>query len=203
VTVTDPGPCPGCGLIRPPAEGPTHAYIGASAGCWALFTEVSAREYGDPERWAVHPLTVDAYAVQHPGTPSRRAIQSVGVHLITLCLVLERDLPLEKASRIRAAAADRLASGMTWLEPPEPSAASTIADVAAAADAAGHRAAVRSWAQEVWVSWAPHHETVRKWIDWLVAASPPDFTGAAPRMGPAVGSSSPGTPPTRRTNGAS
>ena len=29
-------PCPGCGVLFPHFEGPTHAYVGASAGCWAL-----------------------------------------------------------------------------------------------------------------------------------------------------------------------
>jgi hypothetical protein len=29
-------PCPGCGALFPPFEEPTHRYIGASAGCWAL-----------------------------------------------------------------------------------------------------------------------------------------------------------------------
>ena len=30
-------PCNGCGALFPPFEGPKHRYIGASAGCWALF----------------------------------------------------------------------------------------------------------------------------------------------------------------------
>jgi hypothetical protein len=38
----------------------------------------------------VHPLTVDTYAVQHPGVPERRTSQSLALHLITLCLVIER-----------------------------------------------------------------------------------------------------------------
>jgi hypothetical protein len=37
-------PCPGCGALFPDFEGPTHRYIGASAGCWALFNwSVTAR----------------------------------------------------------------------------------------------------------------------------------------------------------------
>jgi len=31
-------PCPGCGALYPPSDGPTHRYLGASAGCFALFS---------------------------------------------------------------------------------------------------------------------------------------------------------------------
>ena len=30
--------CPGCGALFPPYDGPAHKYLGASAGCWALFS---------------------------------------------------------------------------------------------------------------------------------------------------------------------
>ena len=66
--------CPGCGARVRDFDGATHAYIGAVAGCWELFGEVLAREYEQPAYFAVHHLTVDAYAVQHPGTPSPRTI---------------------------------------------------------------------------------------------------------------------------------
>src|SRR5204863_8366917 len=91
-------PCHGCGAIVPDADGPTHAYLGASAGCWAVYGEVLAREYGEYRYPSVHRLTVDTYSVQHPGTPSRRSIQSVAVHLVSLHLVLERCFCSEKAT---------------------------------------------------------------------------------------------------------
>ena len=82
-------------------DGPTHRYIGASAGCWALYGEVLAREYGDYALYVpVHRLTVDAYAAQHPGEASRRAVQSVAVHLIRLHFRLERDLPHTQANAL-------------------------------------------------------------------------------------------------------
>ncbi|MDZ7628938.1 MAG: DUF5946 family protein [Parvularculaceae bacterium] len=37
----------------------------------------------------MHRLSVDAYAVQHPGGASRQAIQSVGLHLARLYIQLE------------------------------------------------------------------------------------------------------------------
>ena len=64
----------------------------SSPSCWAAYGEVLAREYNDPAFMAAHRLTVDAYAVQHPGRPSPQSIQSVALHLISLCLVLEQEL---------------------------------------------------------------------------------------------------------------
>ena len=73
---TDQSRCQGCGLVLPVRTGPTHPYIGACPACWALFGDVLAREYGDPAYFRPHQVTVDTYAVQHPGTPERRSIQA-------------------------------------------------------------------------------------------------------------------------------
>jgi len=48
-----------------PVDGPTHAHIGATASCWALYGEVLAREFENPDLFAIHQLAVDACAVQH------------------------------------------------------------------------------------------------------------------------------------------
>ena len=101
-------PCPGCGALFPPHDGPTHRYIGASAGCWALFswsvtgggsdvTElvaqsrvpanvVSAPSHSD--ELPVDSLWGDAYGVQHHGEDSRQAIQSVAAHLLDLHAII-------------------------------------------------------------------------------------------------------------------
>jgi hypothetical protein len=50
-------------------------------------------EYGPLDYPDVHRLTVDTYAVQHPGRPTPQTIQSVTVHLISLSCVLERGSP--------------------------------------------------------------------------------------------------------------
>lgn len=47
----------------------------------------------DPE---THRLSVDCHAAQHPGKPSPQAIQSVGVHLVALCLTLEHGMTVEQ-----------------------------------------------------------------------------------------------------------
>ena len=97
-------PCPGCGALFPPYDGPTHRYLGASAGCWALFnwsvvsggTDVTGliAQSRIPDSLAAVPergdalsldsLWGDAYGVQHHGDNSSQAIQSVAAHLLDL-----------------------------------------------------------------------------------------------------------------------
>lgn len=38
---------------------------------------------------AFHQVVVDAYAAQHPATDGPQQVQSVGLHLMTLCLFME------------------------------------------------------------------------------------------------------------------
>ena len=82
-------PCPGCDAVLAVEDGPTHAYMLSSPACWALYGEVMAREYASAALMEVHFLTVDAFAVQHPGSrEDRRARQSVWIHLAGLKAVL-------------------------------------------------------------------------------------------------------------------
>jgi hypothetical protein len=69
-------PCPGCRLVLSDHDGPTHPYIGASPACWALYGWLIAREFNNPPYFSVHQMSTDTYAVQHPGVPERRTIQS-------------------------------------------------------------------------------------------------------------------------------
>jgi hypothetical protein len=147
--------CDGCGALVDDLRAPAHEYIGASPGCWALFGEVGARQFVNATP-SMHRLTVDAYAAQHPGVPSRKSIQSVAVHLISLFVVLERGFSHEAALRALRAGADA-SFRFTWLDPPRTSASLTIVDVR------NESASVEEWAKSVWNAWAPHQATIRHW----------------------------------------
>lgn len=155
-------PCVGCGALVPDIDGATHKYIGAPAGCWAIFGEVLAKEFSDIAYFSVHQLTVDAYAVQHPGTPSRQSIQSVGVHLVSLFYQLERGFDSSQIIKIRKRLSTR-SEGFVWLEPPGSPGAVTILNVVKAKDAVEHEGIVREWAWVAWRAWSSHHEVVRQW----------------------------------------
>lgn len=135
----------------------------SSPACWAAYGEVLAREYSDQAYFQVHRLSVDAYAVQHPGHPNPQAIQSMAVHLVRLCLLLERGLPMERANDAMLKASEQ-ESKFVWLTPPASFGTVTVADVWKAEALEAHIAAVRRWAMSAWKAWSPHHSTVRAWV---------------------------------------
>ena len=156
-------PCSGCGGLFLEMEGPTHRYMESSPGCWATYGEVLAREYSDPAYATNYRLSVDAYAVQHPGRPSPQSIQSVAVHLIRLCLLLECGLAMSRANDAMLKATESK-TNFVWLRPPPSRGAITVADVHRAGTADEHVSLVRQWAESTWQAWHSHHLQIRAWI---------------------------------------
>jgi hypothetical protein len=156
----DLGRCPGCGQELPVIDGARHAYVGASSACWTRFAGLGATlPFGGT---ALRRLVTDAYMVQHPGVAERRAIQSVGLHLVALYLVLDRGLPPDNLSATLQRALARPPT-WRWLEPPVPNGSSTIVDLETAITAGRTADAVESYVHGVWASWAPHRATVAQW----------------------------------------
>lgn len=146
--------CPGCGLVTPDLSGESHPYIGASRGCWERYGELLATGRGGQ-------LAVDTYAAQHPGVEERRSIQSVAVHLMGICAVLERGAhPADGVALLRRALEGP--HGWHWLEVRRPVGTMTVSDVL---EAEGRGVVVRRWALSVWSAYAAHHETIREWLD--------------------------------------
>ena len=161
-------PCSGCGERLPLVDGATHPYVGASSACWTRFAELSATlpGAGTPLRR----LVIDTYMVQHPGVPERRAIQSVGVHLVALYLVLERGLPPDDVSATLQRVLAR-PPAWRWLDPPVPNGTLAMGDLAAAVSlpAPALREAIEGYVRGVWGSWAAHHDVV---VGWAAAFVP-------------------------------
>lgn len=158
-------PCFSCGAVVPETDGPTHEYMLSSPGCWAVYGEVLAREYRDPAYMARHQLTVDAYAVQHPGEPtSSSARRSVHVHLASLCAQLELGLGGADATRLLQRLGAE-ASEPKWLEPPGDLGDVTVADVHRTRDVQAHLDAVERWARSAWEAWSLRHELVRRRLE--------------------------------------
>lgn len=155
--------CIGCRGNFPDIEGPTHRYMESSPGCWSCFETVLAREYGDLAYHEVHRLTVDTYAIQHPGQPSKQTINSVALHGISLCVIFDDDIPMESATRVIQQAAKNKAR-FEWLTPPASMGPITVADVLRAKDAETHVKLVNEWAQSAWNAWADHHDTFKQWL---------------------------------------
>lgn len=154
--------CPGCGALVTDIACKPHPYIGASGGCWEVYGTVLAKEYGEygyPED--VHRLTVDTYAVQHPGTPNLRAIQSVNSHLISLYLLLEGGVSGRLATYLLGNVL-QFADVLTWLDPPVPNGSMTVNDVVIAQNFEEHKRLVNAWARDVWEAWTPHHARIKE-----------------------------------------
>lgn len=161
-------PCIGCRANVPIVKSEQHAYIGASAGCWEIYSEVLGREYTNLRYASVHQLTVDSYAVQNPGTPSRSAQRSVALHLVSLYHMLELGQRQDQAR----AALKHLADSdqqFVWLDPPDFKGELTILDVHAAQSAEEHKQRVRQWAASLWEVWKPYQEIVTRWAETTFA----------------------------------
>ena len=134
-----------------------------SPACWQRYSELLAAQYADPQRMAFHQLVVDAYAVQHPDGRDPRAVQSVGIHLMTLCMFLERGTDPALGTRLHRRMVDRPV--FHYLQRPPSHGRLTMLSVPLGGDPAHARAASYAWAQDAWTAWAAHHQTVRAWVD--------------------------------------
>ena len=155
--------CFGCGGLFPEASGATHKYMLSTAGCWSSYGDLLVREYESPVLFgAVHRLTVDAYALQHPGDIiDRRAIQSVWVHYAALYLAFEQKRPLGDIPPVM----QKLAGGSF---PPLPTIAArfavTHADVIAG-PVDNHAALVRDWAYCAYDAWSALNQPTKSFLN--------------------------------------
>jgi Family of unknown function (DUF5946) len=145
--------------------GPTHAYVGASPACWSLYGQLPTAFRMTAVGETVRRLVLDTYAVQHPGTPQLRSVQSVAVHAMGLCVLLERGAEERRVKPVLGRRPTRRAPALRWLEPPRPNGTLTVRDTLGADGAENYVTAVNAWAADVWAAWEPHHNTVRRWLD--------------------------------------
>jgi hypothetical protein len=160
-----PRQCPGCGGVFDDVDGPTHPYMVSSPACWASFGALQADEltrFGYPPS---HGLVVDAYAASHGGDGrERRDRQSVCIHLMAICFVLERDgHPGARTALLRRATVRKV----DWPRLGRPAGAPALTHThlrdAPDSDAYGLRA--REWAAAVWELWAPEQTRIRALLD--------------------------------------
>lgn len=165
----------GCGALVPHEDGPVHAYMQAAPACWRRYGELSVRLMAlGPE--VSQPSHVDCFAVQHPGGADRdrRQRASVAVHLVALCLRLERDVPAGQLTRLRRRTSSVVLPALgigDWplLPPPARHGDVTAATLHGIPDR-DLGAALDGWPASAWAAWSHQHKTVRRWVDPLLAA---------------------------------
>ena len=160
--------CIGCGARVPSTDGPTHPYLGVSPGCWWYYGDLLSAEYLDRNLAPMQRLTINTYAVQHPGVPGPQTKPSLWVHLAGLCLVLERGQPAARTTALMASLVGRHRT-WDWLEPPLPPWPRTILDVRGARTLDSYDQAVAEWSVSTWLAWHAHHDAIRAVVDELLA----------------------------------
>jgi hypothetical protein len=111
---------------------------------------------------AFHQLVVDAYAVQHPDGADPRAIRSVGIHLMTLCLFVERGMDPALGARLHRRMVEMPVFHL--LAPPAARGSVTVVEMTVTGSAAAARDAAYAWASSAWSAWSGHHQTVHRWL---------------------------------------
>ena len=161
--MTDEVVCPGCGLSMPRRDGPQpDIYFNTSRECWAVYNEVLAEEFNNPEIFAqIHVMSVDTYAVQHAG--AAHPDKSVCGHLCSLHLQLDRGVPSVSMPDILRRIISRT---KTWphFDRPDMRASLTAFDVAMA-PTSEKVAVTRRWAAGVWNAWREHHGAIARFVD--------------------------------------
>lgn len=158
-------PCIVCKAQVPIMDGPIsdHTYMPQSPGCWKLYCEILAREYGIWMYPEIHRLTVDAYAAQHPTfVPNQKSAQSVTVHLIGIYLALFKKMKPDDINKWINRFLHLREEPFEWLTPPPDLGAITVADVAMATNMEDHVKIVNKWARSVWKAWTPYHKDIIK-----------------------------------------
>jgi hypothetical protein len=113
---------------------------------------------------AEHRLVVDAYMAQHPGDGlDRRDRQSVAVHLVGLCAILEVGMTADQAMlQLRRVIAPR--TEFPLLGKRNDRGSLTITDMLGVVDLDDYAGRARAWGESVWLSWAHEHERIRTWM---------------------------------------
>jgi hypothetical protein len=133
----------------------------SSPACWARYGELLGLLATRPDLQAVRQMCVDAYAVQHPGTPNPQAIQSVALHLLSMRRYLVEGLPIVPLRVVGTKGA------FVWLTPPATLGERTVADMPLEGTVDVLRGAARRWVESAWEAWSPFHRQVADWATSL------------------------------------
>ena len=160
--------CRGCGIQLPEIapNDPTHLYMLSSPACWQLYGELLAWQYSDISYGKVHRLTVDTYAIQHPGDQhDQRARQSVSVHLASLYLIFIKNYNYTAATKAISAIIQQHRSKFPSLPIPEQLGQLTVQDVLKTKNSKQYQSVVERWAKASWEAWETQHPYIEQLVN--------------------------------------
>lgn len=163
--MTEEFSCPQCGAVVPDVDGSTHTYVPSAPGCWAAFGALRADEMLRFPGSKANNLVVDTYMAQHPGNGlDRRDRQSVFVHLVSLCAVIEGDAsPSRSPEVLRAVLARQME--FPFIRRARGPGDLTVLSTTNATSLKDHDTRVHRWAGSVWESWREYHQAIRAALD--------------------------------------
>jgi uncharacterized protein DUF5946 len=151
----------------PDTNGPMHRYMGSSPGCWEAFGVLLEMDYSSEGYWRSHQLTVDAWAVQHPGVEARVTLQSVAVHLIGLHLQLTKGtLPGREIVAVRRRMVEKYKAGelgRIWKPAGSDMGELNVLHMFETNTPEEYYQHAREWAQSAYDSYSEYHELLRSW----------------------------------------
>jgi hypothetical protein len=157
ISIVETGPCQFCG----------SAVERGVAECIELLGELAGRVRHEKAYGEAHLFSVDAHALQHPEVHGRL---NNHVHLLSLCLMLERGASAALGSR-KPAVEKFLALGREWpalLPPPVGARGALTVEQVGRATAEERPGLARRWAEDVWNRWRPHQAWARRTLDRLM-----------------------------------
>lgn len=135
--------------------------VGGRDACKQLFEQVLVKEYSNYRYGKIHRLTVDCYAMQHPGYTV--SAKSFAAHLAGLCCAMEHNRSAMVYKRINAWLNGPMKVGRPPVRPVE-AGALTILHIVDARTPEEHNKRVQEWARSVWESWREYHVFAREWL---------------------------------------
>ena len=151
--------CLSCGLQTKKTDEPVHKYLLSTPGCWAKFGQLLALEYQDLQYGRVHEISVDAYALQHPGEKSSQTINSAHIHLAGLYAYFKLGRNFDELDLIKREVAKHK-QNFLWLEPPKNMERINVGTVLQASNATEHGVQVEKWAHYIFGKWEVHHSVI-------------------------------------------
>lgn len=153
--------CPSCGLSHPALGLPRPRSLRASGECQAASSQVLSAFYS-PALVSHRQYVVDAYACTHPDNTTRLGVQTTALCLMTLDLYLECGQPVADGSAMHQEMMLSHPDFFTSLDIPLLQHLPTY-QLFEEVPETHYASLARSWAEQVWQAWTPHHSQIRAW----------------------------------------
>jgi len=175
----------------PRHDGPSDPYGCATPSCWAMFTEILARDYSQYQHLPEHRLVVDAYMVQHPNFATAAGRRSVVIHLTGIYAAVVCHMPFVRIGHMLGEIFPNKEDAPVLAQPLS-NGQFNVGDIYVAAGLKDHSKLAWEWGISIWQAWRIHEETLlsclpgkvrvelsKAWPNQLAGPTPTSVTAPA------------------------